>query len=208
MCSTCYHITMLTIGYRRFLLVMAVMIIASGIAFASINPTAGWHVSGEGLLLSTAGTDGLGYGFELGGYLGGDLNRWSLFYGEIAASCGKSEINASRFSSLKPPADLFLGAGWCFSPGAGWSLALSGGFAAMKISHQPDVWATGLYAQLTPRWQIGEFEQVPYYCFSISFPIKVAFAGDVMHVRIGVALGADVSIYRTRRGNSFTNVSP
>ena len=77
----------------------------------------------------------------------------------------------------------------------------------MKISTAPDVWATGLYAQVTPRWQIGEFEAVPYYNYSISFPMKVAFAGDVMHIRIGIALGADVSIYRNRRGNSFTEVS-
>ena len=198
---------MMNIGHRRFLLVMAIMILATGVAFASVHPTGGWHVSGEGLLLSTAGTGGLGYGFEFGGYIGGDMNRWSQFYGEVGLSCGKSEISTSRFSSIKPPADIFLGAGWCFSPGAGWSLALSGGFAAMKISTAPDVWATGVYAQVTPRWQIGEFEQVPYYNYSISFPMKVAFAGDVMHIRIGIALGADVSIYRNRRGNSFTEVS-
>lgn len=184
-----------------------IAILLSCPVFASVHPTSGWRVSGNGVLLSTGKTGGLGYGFELGGYIGADVNRWSQFFGEISLTCNKSEFSSSRFSSLKPPSDIFLGCGWCFSPGAGWSISFSGGFAAMLISYKPDVWATGMYAEIVPRWSMTGFEESPFYNFSVSFPVQVAFSGNTLHVRAGIALGADVSIYQTRRGNSFTEAT-
>lgn len=190
---------------KRLVIVSLVFMAAVIPCFADVYPTAGWSINMDGSYLATDGTAGLGYGYGIQGYMGADINRWSQFFGEVAVSCSKSEYPLSRFSQLKPPTDLMFGAGWAFSPGAGWSVALSGGLDIMKLSTTPDVFAAGLYASVTPRWVIGPLPGGdPYYNLSASFPVQVSFAGDAVHLRLGFSLGFDVSIYQMRRGNSFT----
>ena len=176
--------------------------------FADVHPTGGWNLKADGTYMSTDGTAGLGYGYGAQAFLGADINRWSQFFGEIAVSCAKEDYPLSRFTQLQPPLDLMLGGGWTFSPGAGLSFSLSGGFDLMKISTYPEDFAAGLYASFTPKWTIGPIPTGnPYYNITLSVPVQASFAGDSIHFRMGVSLGFDVSIYQTRRGNSFTGGS-
>lgn len=174
--------------------------------YAAVTPTGGWLVSTGSTSISNDNSKALGSCYNYGLYLGADINRWSSFFGEFSFGVGKSEYDLSFFSGPKPFINISLGGGWGFSPGGGWSFATSAGLSLIRISLEPTVYVSGFYLAITPRWSATELFN-PYYNISFSFPCYYTICGNVSHLRFGIAIGADVSIYKNRRGNSFTEIS-
>lgn len=175
-------------------------------AYSTVTPTGGWWLSTGGAAISNDNSSGLGSCYNYGLYFGADVNRWSSFFGEFSFGVGKSEYDLSLFSGPKPFVNLSLGGGWSFSPGSGWSIATSAGLSLIRVSLDPTVYVSGLYLAITPRWSAVELFN-PYYNISFSFPCYYSICGNVSHLRVGIAIGGDVSIYKNRRGNSFLEVS-